>query len=55
MKEGKKAGKRRGRTVKFPISSLIPDTPENVARAVMTTPPEDRDDWDYLKAAEGRS
>ena len=27
----------------------IPDTPENVARALLTTPPKDDGDWDYLK------
>ena len=27
----------------------IPDTPENVALAVLTTPPKREEDWDYLK------
>ena len=30
----------------------IPDTPENVARALMSTPPKDEGDWDYLKERE---
>ena len=30
----------------------IPDTPENVARALLTTPPQDDGDWDYLKDRE---
>lgn len=29
----------------------IPDTPENVARALLTTPPKDEKEWDYLKRA----
>ena len=29
----------------------IPDTPENVARALMSTPPKRPDEWDYVKAA----
>ena len=31
----------------------IPDTPENVARALMTAPP--REDWDYLKSEDDRA
>ena len=27
----------------------IPDTPENVARALLTTSPKDDGGWDYLK------
>jgi hypothetical protein len=27
----------------------IPDTPENVARALLNTPPKKDEDWDYLK------
>ena len=30
----------------------IPDTPENVTRALVTTPPKDEGDWDYLKGRE---
>ena len=39
----------RGRPVKYPIAEPIPDTPENVARAVLNTPPKKRDEWKYLK------
>ena len=28
----------------------IPDTPKNVARALVSTPPQGDGDWDYLKA-----
>ena len=27
----------------------IPDTPENVARAIMAGPPKARDEWEYLR------
>ena len=27
----------------------IPDTPENVMRAILNTPPKRDDEWDYLK------
>ena len=30
----------------------IPDTPENVALALVTTPPKDDGDWDYVKDRE---
>ena len=34
------------------MPASIPDTPENVARALVTTPPKNEDDWDYLKDRE---
>ena len=42
-------GKSRGRPVEKPMPTPIPDTPENVALALVTTPPKSEDDWDYLK------
>lgn len=44
--------RRRGRPVEKPLPDPIPDTPENVARALLTTPPKDEGDWDYLKDRE---
>ena len=41
--------RRRGRPVEKEMPEPIPDTPENVARALLTTPPKDEDEWDYLK------
>ena len=32
-----------------PMPDPIPDTPENVALALMTTPPRQREDWEYLR------
>ena len=38
----------RGRPVEKEWPDTIPDTPENVARAIMAGPP--KKDWDYLKS-----
>ena len=45
----KKTIRKRGRPVEKPLPAPIPDTPENVARALLTTPPKSENDWDYLK------
>ena len=39
----------RGRPVTNKMPEPIPDTPVNVARAIMKKPP--NKEWDYLKAA----
>lgn len=39
---------RRGRPPN-PMPDLIPDTPENVARAILAGPP--KKEWDYLRKA----
>ena len=41
----------RGRPIEKQMPELIPDTPENIARAIMAGPP--KDDWDYLKRNSG--
>ena len=38
-----------GHSVERPLPAPIPDTPENVSHALVTTPPKDEGDWDYLK------
>ena len=49
----KQALKRQpGRPVKNTMPEPIPDTPENIARALLTTPPKKEDEWDYLKDRE---
>ena len=45
----KEKAKRRGRSVRYPMPDKIPDIPENVLKAVLATPPEKRDKWDYVK------
>ena len=42
------AKRKRGRPQK-PMPERIPDTPENVAMALLTTQPKSRDEWEYLK------
>ena len=41
----------RGRPAK-PMPDAIPDTPENVARALLFSPPKEGDEWEYLKGSE---
>ena len=40
---------RRGRPIEKPIADRIPDTPENIARAILRTPPKKEGDWKYTK------
>ena len=44
--------RRRGRPVEKEMPEPIPDTPENVARALLSTPPKEDGDWDYMKDRE---
>ena len=48
-----KPKKPRGRPPIKEMPEPIPDTPENVAKALLTTPPKKEEDWEYMK--EGRS
>lgn len=41
----------RGRPRTHPMPNAIPDTPENVARILMTTKPKREGEWQYLKDA----
>ena len=48
MTDKDKPKRPRGRPpVDRPMPEPIPDTPENIARAIMQGPP--KKDWDYLK------
>ena len=40
---------KRGRPATLTMPDPIPDTPENVARIIMKSPP--KKDWNYLKAS----
>ena len=44
-----KEKRKRGRPVKRAIPDLIPDTPKNIMRSILNTPPKKRGEWDYLK------
>ena len=41
----------RGRPVKNTMPEQIPDTPENVVRVILNTPPKKRDEWEFIKRA----
>ena len=41
--------KARGRPTEKTMPEPIPDTPENVMRAILSTPPKRQDEWKYLK------
>ena len=43
--------KQVGRPPK-PMPEPIPDTPENIARAILNTPPKRRKDWRFISEAE---
>lgn len=44
--------KRRGRPVKYPMPEPIPDTPENILKAVLATPPKKRGEWRHVQERE---
>ncbi len=52
MPDAKHKPAPRGRPVTNTMPEPIPDTPENIARALLTTPPKKEDEWDYLKDRE---
>lgn len=39
----------KGRRAKPTMPEQIPDTPENVARALLSAPPKKPAEWDYLR------
>ena len=45
--------RKRGRPVTHVMPNLIPDTPENIARAVLTSPKVPPGGWRYLKKPKG--
>ena len=40
--------RNRGRPAKRTMPDPIPDTPENIARALVTSPPKAKGEWRYL-------
>ena len=48
----KKSKRGPGRPPSVPLPEVIPDTPENVARAILSTPPKKRADWKFLNQGE---
>ena len=52
MSEDARKPAPRGRPIKNTMPYPIPDTAENIARAIMRRPP--KKEWDYMKAAKER-
>ena len=46
---------QRARPAKYAMPAPIPDTPENIARAIFNTPPKKRSDWKYLQDRKART
>lgn len=44
-----KSKKKRGRPVEYTMPEQIPDTPENVAAALMRQPPRKPDEWKFMQ------
>ena len=52
MAKGSRGKAGKGRRSKLAMPKPIPDTPENVARALLNTPPKRPAEWDYLRKPE---
>ena len=46
--------RKRGRPEEKQWPKPIPDSPENIARALMSGPPKAEEDWEYLKTNRNR-
>ena len=44
----------RGRPVEHPMPEPIPDTPENIMKAFVATPPRKREDWKFVQKRENK-
>ena len=44
--------KKRSRPAKRTMPDPIPDTPDNIAHAIVTTPPKAKDEWRYQQDGE---
>ena len=53
MPEAKPKPAPRGRPVEKQMPEPIPDTPENIARALLTTPPKKEDEWGLSQGPRG--
>ena len=48
----RKPERKRGRPKTLHMPAPIPDTPENVARALLNTPRKRENEWEYLNRSE---
>ena len=49
MAKGSRSQAGKGRRAKPAMPARIPDTPDNVARALLGAPPKKPAEWDYLR------
>ena len=47
MTENKR--RKRGRPVEYPMPEPIPDTPRNIMKAILNTPPTPREKWRFIR------
>lgn len=46
---GGKRRRPRGRPVEYSMPEPIPDTPENIMKAILRTPPRKRENWRFVR------
>ena len=51
--QNRKSGPKRRRPRVYVMPDSIPDTPTNVARAILNSPPKKDKDWDFLNSESG--
>lgn len=51
----KRENEQRENQNEYPMPEPIPDTPENIARALLTTPPKKEEEWRYTQDRDGDS
>ena len=52
-KDKSESKRKRGRPVKYTMPEPIPDTPENIAKAILSTPPKKPQDWKFMQDFKG--
>lgn len=45
----RRRNRRRGRPVEYPMPEPIPDTPRNIIKAILRTPPTPREKWRFMR------
>ena len=53
MSNKSKPKRKRGRPVKYTMPESIPDTAENIAKAILSTPPKKPNEWKFMQDFEG--
>ncbi len=48
-------GRKAGRPPTLTMPEPIPDTPENIAKAVLDTPPKKRHEWKFIQQHKGNA